>query len=116
MKGPSDQDFLWMSEADCSGLDVSVWIPDFEYSDGQAANRDVQQIGLQICRKCPVQIVCLNFALAMKDHIPDGIWGGTNELQRKALKNSGIFSVSNVDQIPTRESLTHEKVRLMRTG
>ena len=115
-KAPGSQDLDWMNDAECGGLDVNVWIPDFPFSDGQSANRDVQQIGLQICHKCPVRIMCLNFALATTDYKPEGIWGGTTELQRKALTNNKTFFVSSVDQIPTQESLTHEKVRLMRTA
>ena len=116
MKAPGFDDLSWMGEAHCSNLDVNVWIPDYDFSQGQAANRDVQQIGLQICRECPVQIECLNFALATTDYVTYGIWGGTTELQRKALKNTGISFVSDAGQIPTHDSLTHAKVRLMRTA
>jgi WhiB family redox-sensing transcriptional regulator len=34
-----------------------------------------------ICRACPVQQACLEYALAVQE--PHGIWGGLNELERR---------------------------------
>ena len=36
-----------------------------------------------LCRTCPVQQACLDFALMVQE--PHGIWGGMNELERKRL-------------------------------
>lgn len=102
-----------MSQAACVGLDVNVWIPDEPQTRWQRVNQDIEEIGLQVCRTCPVQIMCLNFALETTNFIPEGIWGGTTILQRAALRKSGISFVTHADQIPTQQSLTHEKVRLL---
>jgi len=102
-----------MNQAACVGLDVNVWIPDFPDAVGTRANQEVEEIGLQVCRTCPVQIMCLNFALETTNFIPEGIWGGTTKLQRAALKKLGISFVTHADQIPTQQSLTHQKVRLL---
>ena len=36
-----------------------------------------------ICRECPVQAECLEYALGIRE--PHGIWGGLNEVERKAV-------------------------------
>ena len=36
-----------------------------------------------LCRACPVQPECLEYALTVQD--PHGIWGGMNELERRRL-------------------------------
>ena len=34
-----------------------------------------------LCRRCPVQVACLEYSLAVQE--PHGIWGGLNELERR---------------------------------
>ena len=36
-----------------------------------------------LCRACPVQRQCLEYALVVQE--PHGIWGGHNELERRRL-------------------------------
>lgn len=36
-----------------------------------------------ICQQCGVHKECLEYAIAIKE--PHGIWGGLNEVERKAL-------------------------------
>lgn len=36
-----------------------------------------------ICSDCPVMTPCLNFALSTRE--PHGVWGGLNEVERRAL-------------------------------
>ena len=36
-----------------------------------------------ICGQCPVQSQCLDFAI--RNDIPDGVWGGLTRKERKAL-------------------------------
>ena len=38
-----------------------------------------------VCRRCPVNAACLNWALDMSSN-PNGIWGGMTEDERTALK------------------------------
>jgi WhiB family redox-sensing transcriptional regulator len=37
-----------------------------------------------LCRACPVQVACLEYALSVQE--PHGIWGGLNELERRAVR------------------------------
>lgn len=39
----------------------------------------------RICSDCPVRMECLNYALALNQSAA-GVWGGTNERERKNLK------------------------------
>lgn len=39
---------------------------------------------LAVCARCPVTRTCLVYALA--HHIQCGVWGGTTERQRRALR------------------------------
>jgi len=36
-----------------------------------------------VCASCPVRRDCLNFALRIRE--PHGIWGGLNEIERRAI-------------------------------
>lgn len=69
----------WMSMAACTtaGSDNT----DLFFSGWK---RD-QEKALAICHACPVEDVCLQHAV---EHGEDeGIWGGTTEAERKALRN-----------------------------
>lgn len=44
-----------------------------------------------VCMQCPYQARCLAFAL--KDPDLQGIWGGTNERQRAAMRRGNIVSL-----------------------
>lgn len=39
----------------------------------------------KICKRCPVIETCLDFAIETRQ--PDGIWGGKNFKERRALRN-----------------------------
>lgn len=43
------------------------------------------------CMQCPYQARCLEYA--MKNPDMDGIWGGTNERQRRAMRKGGIVTL-----------------------
>jgi WhiB family redox-sensing transcriptional regulator len=42
-----------------------------------------EQRAKAICATCPVRIECLDYAIEIRE--PHGIWGGLNELERKAV-------------------------------
>lgn len=42
-----------------------------------------------ICRRCPVQVACLEYALAADEW---GIWGGTTRDERRKMKKAGAGS------------------------
>lgn len=50
------------------------------------AARNVRQravLAIRICRTCPIETQCLDYALR---HYVTGIWGGTTERQRQAIR------------------------------
>lgn len=67
----------WVEQAVCRGLDANLFFP--QDGDGNSAAQ-----AKAICHTCPVESECLAFALdEMEKH---GIWGGTNEKERRAMR------------------------------
>jgi WhiB family transcriptional regulator, redox-sensing transcriptional regulator len=74
--------FDWRLAAACRNLD-----PDLFFPIG-TTGPSVSQIAeaKQVCLTCPVRNACLNWAVS---HYQDyGIWGGTTELERQALRTA----------------------------
>ena len=65
----------WRSKAACHGLDPTIFYPD-ETDDPSPAKA--------VCAGCPVQSECLAFAL--QNPQLQGVWGGTSETERRALR------------------------------
>lgn len=72
----------WQYRAACRGEDSSVFFAPnyFERKDEKEA-REAKAKAL--CVRCPVRLECLDYALRARE--PHGIWGGLNEVERKAL-------------------------------
>jgi WhiB family transcriptional regulator, redox-sensing transcriptional regulator len=75
-------DIGWQYQAACRGEDSELFFaPNYfekkEEKDAREARAKV------ICARCPVRDECLEYALRNRE--PHGIWGGLNELERKAL-------------------------------
>ena len=67
-------DTEWMAEGLCREVHPSTFFP----SDGvgvEAARR--------ICAECPVQALCLEYAL--RNRIDHGVWGGASERERRRI-------------------------------
>lgn len=73
----------WRVEAACRRENPELFLP--VGSDGPAK----QQIdeAKAVCRRCPVQEACLDYALTAGEDA--GVWGGQGEGERRALKRSG---------------------------
>jgi WhiB family redox-sensing transcriptional regulator len=69
----------WFDEARCRGVGQDLFFPD--QGDVYAA-RDAKAI----CAGCPVRRLCLDHALANGEHW--GVWGGTNERERRKLRRA----------------------------
>jgi WhiB family redox-sensing transcriptional regulator len=67
----------WQEDAACRNAD-----PDLFFSNDEAS----QQAALSLCAACPVRRECLEHALATRE--PYGIWGGTDEHERKRISRS----------------------------
>lgn len=68
----------WRQRAACAELDSETWFPPKGGDKGALAKR--------ICRHCPVQFECLQFAL--KIGTPDGVWGGLSPDQRAKIRRA----------------------------
>ena len=73
---------LWQLKAACKGPQAAVFFPPttFERKD-EKLEREVR--AKAICGTCSVRKPCLDYALKIRE--PHGIWGGLNEVERKAL-------------------------------
>ena len=69
----------WMNRAACSGGRVDLWMQ-------EPGNRASEAI--RICRTCPVQTECLEYALATASQCFEGtgIWGGLTPKERRAIR------------------------------
>ena len=72
----------WQFRAACRGEDSSLFFAPnyFERKEEKEARESAAKA---ICARCPVRIDCLEYALRIQE--PHGIWGGLNELERRAL-------------------------------
>lgn len=73
----------WREHAACRDAD-----PDLFFPVGTAGNslRQVDE-AKRICHRCPAQNQCL--AWALENGITDGVWGGTTENERRAIRSLG---------------------------
>ena len=71
---PDDSD-RWQNRAACRGMHPSLFYPERGESKTEAA---------AVCRTCPVAAECLEYANANNER--HGIWGGTSERQRLAMR------------------------------
>jgi WhiB family redox-sensing transcriptional regulator len=74
-------DANWRAAAACRYADPELFFP---IGTTGPALRQIQE-AKRVCRTCPAQIQCLAWAL---DHgVTDGVWGGTTEDQRRAIRS-----------------------------
>ncbi|MEU5095499.1 WhiB family transcriptional regulator [Streptomyces sp. NPDC020996] len=70
----------WRDHAACRDQDPELFFP--IGSSGPALLQTQQ--AKAVCTRCPVQEQCLEWALENGDTL--GVWGGTNETERRALR------------------------------
>jgi WhiB family redox-sensing transcriptional regulator len=70
----------WRGRAACRHVDPDLFFP--IGTSGPTLSQTEQ--AKAVCRRCPVQEPCLRFALDIGQSI--GVWGGTSETERRALK------------------------------
>ncbi|MFE9923185.1 WhiB family transcriptional regulator [Streptomyces sp. NPDC005774] len=70
----------WRTRAACRDEDPDLFFP--IGTSGPALLQTEQAKG--VCRRCPVQQHCLDWALDTGQSL--GVWGGTSETERRALK------------------------------
>ena len=70
----------WRDDASCRDADADLFFP---VGTMGPARRQIDE-AKRICRACPAQAACLAWAI---DHgITSGVWGGTTEDERRALR------------------------------
>ena len=67
----------WMSDALCAQVDAELFFPEVGEHSRPAR---------LICRRCDVQINCLEYAVEHK--IAFGIWGGMSDRERRNLRRA----------------------------
>jgi WhiB family transcriptional regulator, redox-sensing transcriptional regulator len=72
----------WRDHAACSGLDPDLFFP---VSTSGASLTEIEAVR-RVCQRCPVMTPCLRWALDLGQ--VSGIWGGTTEEERRALRRS----------------------------
>jgi WhiB family transcriptional regulator, redox-sensing transcriptional regulator len=76
--------YHWRREALCRDTNPDLFFP--VGTTGQALVQIDQ--AKQVCRACPVQADCLEFALSTNQD--SGIWGGTSEEERRKLRRAWV--------------------------
>ena len=75
-------DDSWQVKAACRGPQAAVFFPPpaFERKD-EKLEREAR--AKDICASCAVKADCLDYAISIRE--PHGIWGGLNEMERRAM-------------------------------
>lgn len=76
----------WMQDGNCKAHPPETFFP----SDGVGVIR-----AQRICASCPVQSVCLAYAL--EERIDHGVWGGASERERRRMlkrRRIGLIATS----------------------
>jgi WhiB family redox-sensing transcriptional regulator len=76
----ANAEYGWRAEALCRDTDPELFFP---IGTTGAALVQIEQ-ARAVCRQCPVQADCLDFALTTNQD--SGIWGGTSEEERRVLR------------------------------
>jgi WhiB family redox-sensing transcriptional regulator len=80
----ANAEYGWRSEALCRDTDPELFFP-----IGTTGGALVQiEHARAVCRQCPVQTDCLDFALSTNQD--SGIWGGTSEEERRVLRREYV--------------------------
>jgi WhiB family transcriptional regulator, redox-sensing transcriptional regulator len=74
----------WISQGACRTVDPELFFPIAAVA-GPAAWQ--AQAAKAVCGPCAVRANCLSYAL---EAMPEGIWGGTTEEERRAARGSSV--------------------------
>jgi WhiB family redox-sensing transcriptional regulator len=77
-----DWDIGWQYDSACRGEDSDLFFaPNYFERKEEKEAREAK--AKAICSRCSVREECLDYALRNRE--PHGIWGGLNEVERKAI-------------------------------
>jgi WhiB family redox-sensing transcriptional regulator len=80
----ANAEYGWRSQALCRDTDPELFFP---IGTTGAALLQIEH-ARAVCRQCPVQADCLDFALTTNQD--SGIWGGTSEEDRRVLRREFV--------------------------
>lgn len=72
----------WQHRAACRGPQSAVFFPPPQF-ERKRDRLEREARAKAICEVCPVKRECLEHSLQIEE--PHGVWGGLNEVERKAL-------------------------------
>ncbi|MEO8477828.1 MAG: WhiB family transcriptional regulator [Actinomycetota bacterium] len=72
----------WQHHAACRGEDSSYFYAP-NYFEKRAQKNAREAVAKSLCAACPVREICLDYALDVSE--THGIWGGYNEMERRAI-------------------------------
>jgi len=76
--------YRWRTDSACKDTDPELFFP--VGTTGPAITQI--EMAKAVCRICPVQAHCLEFALTTNQD--SGIWGGTSEEERRKLRRAWL--------------------------
>ncbi len=79
-----DLPMAWIAGRACTPADLDLFFSDNDPSRLKARFAELE--AKAICQRCPVQVDCLEHAIAVGEH---GIWGGTTSEERRKMKKAG---------------------------
>ena len=80
----------WKQRANCSGTDPEAFFP-----VGKGGTLKTQSnTPKKICQRCSVRAECL--AYAIEEKLYDGVWGGLDEDERRAMRREQIEAAASV--------------------
>jgi WhiB family transcriptional regulator, redox-sensing transcriptional regulator len=86
----ANAEYGWRAQALCRDTDPELFFP---IGTTGAALVQIEQ-ARAVCRQCPVQADCLDFALTTNQD--SGIWGGTSEEERRVLRREFVARQKSV--------------------
>ena len=72
----------WQHYAACRGADASHFFAP-NYFEKRSQKQAREAVAKALCARCPVRVDCLEYALEIRE--THGIWGGLNEMERRAV-------------------------------
>lgn len=77
----------WQHRGACRGPQAMVFFPPPQF-ERKADRAERERRAKAICAECAVRRECLDYALSIRE--PHGIWGGLNEVERKAILEKAL--------------------------
>lgn len=77
---------------ECKGTDSNIFFPSGSKDDVRLAEGSAKQV----CKRCPVQKDCLQYALDYGEHF--GVWGGHGERSRRRVAKkiaAGLITIED---------------------